>query len=59
MKIEIDFSDAEDIYAKLKEIARKERRSIANQVLYWLENNIDDYIGLNNNWKKRGGSDER
>lgn len=53
MKIEIDFTDARDILEKLTEIARKERRTPENQILYWLENNIDDYIGLNS----KGGSD--
>lgn len=44
--IQIDLSNHEDLYRKLTEIAQKELRSVNNQLIYWLLQNIDNYMGF-------------
>lgn len=51
-RISLDLNEHEDLYRKLIDIAKKEMRSVNNQLIYWLYNNIDDYIGCEKGGKK-------
>jgi hypothetical protein len=52
--VKIDFAGREDLLTKLKEVARREERSLQSQIIYWLRNHIGDYIGFDK--KRRGGN---